>query len=81
MLPIIIYYVYLVGRFEVEYITIHIFLFYLCCLAVLHYWWMYIFLKMLNDLIYKGKTEDQQNVAHEDKIEETKKEDLVSVFV
>ena len=58
MLPFIIYNIYNVASFEKEYITVPIFIYYLSCLAVLHYWWMSIFLKMLYDLIFKGKTED-----------------------
>ena len=58
MLPVTIYHIYHVAHFEKEHITVPIFMYYLSCLVVLHYWWMSLFLKMLYDLVMKGKTED-----------------------
>jgi len=58
MLPVTIYHNYYQAKFEKEHISVSIFVYYLVCLVALHYWWMFVFLKMLRDLVFKGATED-----------------------
>jgi len=60
--------VYLVGAIKPTAFTetgitclIPIYVYYLSCLVVLHYYWMYLFLCILHALVFKGETEDKQN--------------------
>ena len=61
MFPICIYNIHTNAKFEEEGITLPIFVYYLSCLAMLHYYWMGLLLKLLKEMIMKGETEDPQN--------------------
>ena len=59
--PICIWQLWNSGIFaELKYI-LPIYCYLLSCLVILHYYWYYIFMNVLKNLVFKGITEDLQN--------------------
>jgi len=59
--PHCIYLIAVSGLFSDLPYVLPIYIFFLSCLVVLHYYWYSIFMKILYALIFAGETEDLQN--------------------